>query len=251
MQSVNTFNSAGFSNLQASNIESTYSQLAHLIGSNLGLGDFAGVASKQTNTIAENGLEFTANSLGDIGIPGFNQYGQPVNLYQEDLLTGSAAPINNHSMYKLTDLLALGAALEKLDPTFTFAKLNELVKSGSKLMAAGPILLAISPKGQPNLIALADDAEWGNRNRYPCDAPYYVQFQPSDNGRQWTWPNRIDAWLHNLPTNLIIGLVPVESNGKRVSAADRERQNASATTAFTFYKSIDPNYSSQYCVRNN
>ena len=136
VQSVKTFNSAGFNNLQASNIDSSYNQIAQLIGSSLGLGSFSAVASKQTNTFGENGINVTTNSWADFNftMPGFNQYGMRQGLYQEDGLGGN--PINNHSMYKQTDLLALGAVLEKLDPGFTINKLNDLVKAGSNVMAA-------------------------------------------------------------------------------------------------------------------
>lgn len=92
VQSVSTFNSAGFNNLQGTQIESTYNQLAQLLGSSLGTGSFAAVAPKQTNLFGQNGIEFTTNSWADISIPGFNQYGERVALYQEDLLTGSVAP---------------------------------------------------------------------------------------------------------------------------------------------------------------
>ena len=41
-------------------------------------------------------------------------------LYQESILSGgNDAIIANHFMYKQTDLLALGTALEKLDPSIT------------------------------------------------------------------------------------------------------------------------------------
>jgi len=134
VQSVNTFNSAGFSNVAAINIEGIYNQIAQLVGTNLGRGSFGAVAPLQTNYYAANGLSVTTNSWADFTFlaPGFNQYGQRVALYQEDLLNND--PFANHYMYKQTDLLALGAALEKLDPTFTFAKLNELVKAGSNDM---------------------------------------------------------------------------------------------------------------------
>ena len=131
VQSVNTFNSAGFNSLTSSSTESTYSQLSQLIGSSLGLGSLAAVHPLQTNYYADNGWEVTTNTWGEMGflMPGFNQYGARIALNQEEGL-GSA----NHSMYKLTDLLALGAALEKLDPTLTFARLNELVKASSNDM---------------------------------------------------------------------------------------------------------------------
>jgi hypothetical protein len=123
-------------------------------------------------------------------------------------------------------------------------------KKYSYTSEASPMVLAISPAGQPNLIALADQADWGNKNKYSCDAPYYVQFQPSENGRKWTWPNKIEKWLYNLPTNLVIGLMPLESDGQKVFPPNREQENASATTGFVFYRRIDPTYSSQHCVRS-
>lgn len=123
-------------------------------------------------------------------------------------------------------------------------------KKYSHTSEASPIVLAISPAGQPNLVAQANQAGWGNKNNYSCDAPYYVQFRPSENGRKWTWPNKIDTWLYNLPTNLVIGLPPLESNGKKFLAPDREQENASITKDFGFYRRIDPTHSSQHCVRS-
>jgi hypothetical protein len=70
VQSVNTFNSAGFNNLQASNIANSYNQIAQLIGPSLGLGSFAAVAPKQTNNFGENGIEVTTNSWYKNKIPG-------------------------------------------------------------------------------------------------------------------------------------------------------------------------------------
>ncbi|MDT8992662.1 putative Ig domain-containing protein [Curvibacter sp. APW13] len=130
VQSVNTFNSAGFNSWKSSATESTYKQLSQLIGSSLGLSSLTAVNPLQTNYYADNGWEVTTNTWGEQGFLkfGFTQYGQRLPLYQEeDLgLLGS-----NHSMYKLTDLLALGAALEKLDPSMSFERLNELVKLAS------------------------------------------------------------------------------------------------------------------------
>jgi hypothetical protein len=131
VQSASTFNSAGFNNLQASSINTAYNQITQLIGSGLGLASFAEVTPKQTNFFGENGVNFTTNSLADISMPGFNQYGSRVGLNQEELLGGDLGPFNNHSMYKLTDFLALGAALEKLDPTLTLSQINGWIKAGS------------------------------------------------------------------------------------------------------------------------
>jgi trimeric autotransporter adhesin len=133
VESVNTFNSAGFSNVASLNIDYEYNNIASLIGGGMGLG-FAEVAAKQKNYYGENGVELTTNSLADFRLPGFSQYGARQGLYQEDGL--GVDPIANHYMYKQTDLLALGAALERLDNTITFTQLNEFIKAGSNDMKA-------------------------------------------------------------------------------------------------------------------
>jgi trimeric autotransporter adhesin len=135
---VTTFNSAGFNNLQTSAIQNGFTQIQSLIGSSLGRTAFA-TETQQDNFFAQNGINVTTNSWADYGFTrvGFHQYGNRQGLYQEDLLTGGlAAPINNHAMYKQTDLLALGAAMEKLDSSMTFDKLNLIIKAGSNDMKA-------------------------------------------------------------------------------------------------------------------
>jgi trimeric autotransporter adhesin len=129
VEKVSTYNSAGFSNVMALNIASEYDKIAAILGGNMGM-SFNSVGAIQDNFLGINGANFTTNSAADIGIPGFNQYGQRIGLYQEET-TGPG----NHSMYRITDLLALGAALEKLDPTLTVGKLNDLVKAGSQIAA--------------------------------------------------------------------------------------------------------------------
>ncbi|GLS13350.1 hypothetical protein [Hydrogenophaga electricum] len=115
VESIETFNSAGFN---GDNAEFFFAQIQGLLGT--GLTSFDGVEAKQTNFFAENGIEVTTNTWW------FEQMGERIALSQEQGL-GTA----NHSMYRLTDLLALGAALEKLDSTLTIDKLNEMVKTGS------------------------------------------------------------------------------------------------------------------------
>ena len=126
-----TFNSAGFSNPSTANIESGFNQIASILGAGVGLGRFA-TASEQTNFFAKNGINVTTNDWTTVG---FNQYGQRVELFQEDAVYVSDGGITNHFMYKLTDVLALGYALERLDPTFSVKQLNELATTGSNVMA--------------------------------------------------------------------------------------------------------------------
>ncbi|MDB5874493.1 MAG: hypothetical protein JWQ07_3935, partial [Ramlibacter sp.] len=125
VQAVSTYNSAGFN---GSSTEALFQTIQTLLGT--GINSFAPISAKQTNFFGQNGVEVTTNTWW------FNQMGQRVGLYQEDDLAGGVNPFTNHFMYKQTDLLALGAALEKLDSTYTFAKLNTLVKAGSNVMAA-------------------------------------------------------------------------------------------------------------------
>ena len=129
---LTTFNSAGFNNLKTAGIETGFNQIASLVGAGIGLGRFP-TATEQTNFFAKNGINVTTN---DWNIAGFTQYGQRVELFQEDKVYLADGGISNHFMYKLTDVLALGYALEKLDPSFTTARLNELAIAGSNAMPA-------------------------------------------------------------------------------------------------------------------
>ena len=133
IQAVNTFNSAGFSRPATSNIDQGFSQIAQLIGASIGLPAFS---NAQDNYFALNGINVTTNTWNPVG---FRQYGMRIGLYQEDL---TPQGINNHYMYKLTDLLALGNAIERLDPTFDVSRLSALVSaSGNEMISSYESLL--------------------------------------------------------------------------------------------------------------
>ena len=127
---INTFNSAGFSRPATPNIESEFGKIAAAIGSSLGLGSFDPLEAKQNNYFASNGINVTTNTWNPVG---FRQIGTRTGLFQENLTPGV---IDNHFMYKLTDLLALGDAMEQLDPSMTFEKLNAIVKAAANRMEA-------------------------------------------------------------------------------------------------------------------
>jgi hypothetical protein len=112
IQGISTFNSAGFN---GGNAEPLFQEIQALLGT--GFSSFAEVIAKQGNYFAANGVNVTTNDWW------FVQMGNRKGLYQEETTF-----IGNHSMYRLTDLLAVGAALEKLDSTFTMDNLNELSK---------------------------------------------------------------------------------------------------------------------------
>lgn len=104
-----------------------------MVGASLGRTAFNSTLD-QDNLFAENGPNITTNAWNNPA--GFAQYGERTGLEQEDGLqtiagVPQADPFSNHYMFKLTDLLALGALMEKLDPTMTADKLNALIRLGS------------------------------------------------------------------------------------------------------------------------
>lgn len=106
-------------------------------------------------------------------------------------------------------------------------------------------LLAISNEGVPNLVSSA--GQWGNSHGYRCVTPYYVQFRPDNTGKHWTWPDRIEPWLYNLPTNLLIGFAPLDSDGKTIGQSDREELNRSILI-YREFQQIDPTKRPENCV---
>ncbi len=120
IEGIASFNSAGFNGSKA---ETFFAQLQGLLST--GMASFAGVQAKQTNFFAQNGINVTTNDWW------FTQMGKRIGLNQEE---GTGMP--NHSMFKLTDMLALGAAMAKLDPSMDIGKLNALMPVGGNQPAA-------------------------------------------------------------------------------------------------------------------
>lgn len=113
---ITTFNSAGF----APGSESTFAEMEAVLGPSLGRPFEGPGASGQTNVFASKGINVTTNSFY------FEQQGHRLGLFVEE---GTGIP--NHSMYKLTDALALAAALEAIDPTFSPERFNALLESAA------------------------------------------------------------------------------------------------------------------------
>ena len=128
---LSTFNSAGFSNIQTANINIEFNTILGIIGNNLGFSGF--LSGQQTNYYAENGINVTTNTWRPVG---FNQIGQRVEIFQEDKSYVANGGVMNHFMYKLTDILALGDLIAKLDHNFTITQLNGYVKNASNIMDA-------------------------------------------------------------------------------------------------------------------
>ncbi len=112
IDSVSTFNSPGF---QTSS-ESVFASLELLLLS--GAGGF--LNNVQTNVFAEHGLNVTTNSFF------FDQIGHRQSAFNEK---GTGIP--NHSMYKLTDALALADVMSILDSSLSLQNANTILNAAS------------------------------------------------------------------------------------------------------------------------
>jgi hypothetical protein len=123
VQHVDTFNSAGFTIFS----ESLFKSLDLLVGPGVSTGSFpgSGTDSTQTNFFGENGINATTRTFLN------GQIGNRTPLFNEE----DATQIGNHYMYKLTDALALGDAMAKLDNTLEFSGLNKIFEQGSNKTA--------------------------------------------------------------------------------------------------------------------
>ncbi len=76
---------------------------------------------EQNNYFTEHGINVTTNDWW------FTQIGKRQPIFNEK----DSNPINNHSMYKVTDALALGYTLSLLDKNLTLEKMNQLFNLSS------------------------------------------------------------------------------------------------------------------------
>ena len=110
-----TYNSAGFT----PNSEQVFQQIETLLGAGVSKGYFEGIVG-QSNFFAENGINVTTQNLFG------GQQGLRNPLFNEE-----STGFPNHYMYKLTDALALGDAIAKLDSNFDISKMNTLFDKGA------------------------------------------------------------------------------------------------------------------------
>jgi hypothetical protein len=97
-------------------------------------------------------------------------------------------------------------------------------------------VLAISPEGIPNLVAMVSAYEAGLQ----CSRPSYVQLRPDETAQRWLRVDRIDTWLHDKPTNLLFALPPFEE--RTITAAERSTRNTFNYVAGNQYRWVDPTY---------
>ncbi len=112
----------------------------------------------------------------------------------------------------------------------------------------GPVLLAISPQGQPVFVAEAEaGGRWDANNNYKCTIPYYVQFVPDATGRNWTWPPKIDPWLYGLESNFLFAIPPPDEIKPRYTAEEKRAANAPGLVGSPSRKYINPAYTGDLC----
>ena len=115
---------------------------------------------------------------------------------------------------------------------------------------ADMMLLAISPTLQhPVLVASAANKEWHWRNNYRCTTPFYVQFIPSANGREWSWPPSIEPWLYGMSHNLMAKRNALGEMKARYTALDRKEMDRTMAIQDPASARIDPSYQFDQCFK--
>lgn len=109
------------------------------------------------------------------------------------------------------------------------------------------MFLAISPQGQPVLVAKASENAWEARHRYACTYPFYVQLIPDETGQIWTWPPKIDSWLYGVPNNLLLVSHPPGQMKKRYTAVERQAENHPGSIGNPSQQRVDPTYTGDLC----
>jgi hypothetical protein len=105
--------------------------------------------------------------------------------------------------------------------------------------------IAISPDRQPVLVGIPGAYGWHSlyENAFYCVVPYYVQFVPDETGKKWTWPEKIDSWLYNLPANLMVSTPRLnEGREERYATSDRNQRDKTYRLQSPYGRYIDPLY---------
>jgi hypothetical protein len=131
-----------------------------------------------------------------------------------------------------------------------FNELTEFTWGGKKYAYQGDariMLLAISPRKQPVLVAPADDRGWDSRHKFACVTPYYVQLIPDATGTVWTWPPAIKPWLYGLKANLLLSRHTPEKMTKRYTAEERNGEDGPGSAQRPAQAGVDQTYRSDLC----
>ena len=110
------------------------------------------------------------------------------------------------------------------------------------------ILLAISSKNQPVLVAPASWNDWDIRHQFACAKPHYVQFAQNNGEKEWSWSPATDPSLYGMKSNLMLQRpIHYKNLGPRYLASDRESLDRSIWLKSPHTRSIDANYVAERC----
>lgn len=146
-----------------------------------------------------------------------------------------------------------GGAGNPLDMTYRPRRGGENIefewqkKSYAFNLDAGVMLLAISPEGQPVLVAEADAGSWDAVNNYRCTIPFYVQFAPDATGIKWTWPSKIEPWLYDLESNFLFAIPTPDIGNRRYTVEQRKAANYLGLVQRPSRQKVDPTYTGDQC----
>lgn len=105
--------------------------------------------------------------------------------------------------------------------------------------------IAIAPDQKPIIVAIPGSYGWNYlyESTYYCVTPYYVQFVADKSGKNWTWPEKIEPWLYNLPANVMASIPRLDEGRKeRYLAKDRDRRDSTYHLQSPHGRQIDPLY---------
>lgn len=131
--------------------------------------------------------------------------------------------------------------------SFKYAGREYNFKSGAQVL-----WIAISPAGQPVMVADPGFSGWGTNNMFACVVPYYVQFLPDATGKKWTWPEKIEPWLYKLPANLMVNIPQInEARKERYTAKERDERDAKYRLEVPSDSRIDSQFDNQGRCKKN
>jgi hypothetical protein len=146
--------------------------------------------------------------------------------WEEEVLlnTGETIVVTKEVRYTIKgqpgNPLDMGYLPDYLETTsFKYGGQDYTYKGEAKIM-----VLAISPKKLPVLLAPASIGDWYYNNNYACVTPYYLQLVSDSTGQRWTWPDRIEPWTYNVPANLMLNRDHPSEMKRRYTMADKAQQ---------------------------
>jgi hypothetical protein len=123
-------------------------------------------------------------------------------------------------------------------------------KKYSYVGEADLMLLAISPHTQrPVFVANAANRRWHHAHNYKCTTPFYVQFEPSTNGKDWSWPPSIEPWLFEMPYNLMANKSEADHMMKRYTISDRSDMDKTMAIQSPPDARIVPTFKAEQCFK--